>query len=524
MAKLKTYSTAKATILGTLVTLVLMFSWTAPGAARTTYRIADPTGDWGYPSPYTHYARGPGYTRMSLIFETLVWKDDSGFVPALAEDWEYLPEENAYVFELRDNVTWHDGKPFTAQDVVFTFQYTKKHPYQWVDSTIVRSAKALDRQTVKLFLDRPYASFFQDVAGTQPIIPKHIWSEVDDPGKFVSEKAVVGTGPYTLLDYSKAHGTYLYEVYGDYYLGKAVIDRLQFVKISREMIPAALRKGRVDAGPVAPEMLPRLKEEGLRIISAPVAWNAKLAIHHQKEPLSSRAFRHALAHAIDRKALVQVTQRGHAVTGSPGLIPPGSDWYNPGTPQYPYDPDKAKALLEGLGYEMEGGTFSREGKELRIELLTTVRFKEVGQFIAGELADVGIKTEFRTLEAKTLDAKITAWDFDLAVYGHGGLYDPSILEKVITGEGFNSARYRENQSLNRMIEEQLSAMDREDRKQLVFKIQEMYAEMLPALTLYYPKWYWAHNEKVDLFYTAEGMASGIPLPLNRMAFLEGPQE
>jgi peptide/nickel transport system substrate-binding protein len=106
--------------------------------------IADSTGDWGYPSPYGHYARGPCYIRMSLIFDTLIWKDESGFVPALAEKWEYLPDEKAYVFHLRKGVTWNDGEPFTARDVAFTFDYIKKHPYQWVDSSIVSNAEAVD--------------------------------------------------------------------------------------------------------------------------------------------------------------------------------------------------------------------------------------------------------------------------------------------------------------------------------------------------------------------------------------------
>ena len=67
--------------------------------------IADSTGDWGYPSPYGHYSRGPGYIRMSLIFDTLIWKDQNGFVPALAETWEYLSDEKAYVFHLRKGIT-----------------------------------------------------------------------------------------------------------------------------------------------------------------------------------------------------------------------------------------------------------------------------------------------------------------------------------------------------------------------------------------------------------------------------------
>ena len=123
--------------------LLLILCSTAPAADETVdvLTIADTTGDWGFPSPYAHYSRGPGYVRMSLIFDTLVWKDENGFVPALAENWEYLTDEKAYVFHLREGVTWNDGQPFTAQDVAFTFQYIKDHPYSWVDSSIVEEGR-----------------------------------------------------------------------------------------------------------------------------------------------------------------------------------------------------------------------------------------------------------------------------------------------------------------------------------------------------------------------------------------------
>jgi len=93
------------------------------------------------------------------------------------------------------------------------------------------------------------------------------------------------------------------------------------------------------------------------------------------------------------------------------------------------------------------------------------------------------------------------------------------LNKVIVGKGFNSARYDSNQTLNQLLEAQLSEMDAEERKELVWQIQEIYAEDLPALTLYYPNWYWAHDGSVDLFYTKDGIAIGIPIPLNRLAFV-----
>jgi len=500
--------------------LVVFYGGCGQPSESTSYAIADSTGDWGYPSPYTHYSRGPGYVRMSLIFETLVWKDDSGFMPALATDWEYVEEENAYIFELRDDVTWHDGTNFTAEDVVFTFEYTKQHPYQWVDSSLVESAEATDEYTVKLYLSQLYAPFFQDVAGTQPIIPKHIWQNVTEPEKFTDAQAVIGTGPYTLADYSQEHGTYLYKAYSDYYLGRPAVDELKFVKISAAMIPSALEQGVVNAGDAPPEIISELEGAGLTIITAPYAWNAKLMINHQKEPLSSKQFRQALAYAINRTALVEITQMGHALAGSPGMMPPTSDWYNPDTPQYEYDPARAKQLLEGLNYTLENGYFIKDSEELKLELIAEADFKEVGQFVKNQLEAMGIKIEFSTLEAKTVDARVEAWDFDLSIYGHGGLYEPSVLHTVIVEEGFNSARYHSNETLNQLLEAQLSEMDAGERKELVWQIQEIYAEDLPALTLYYPNWYWAHDGSVPLYYTMDGISSGIPVPLNRMSFVK----
>ncbi len=513
----------KLIIPAVIVWLLVLPSCPAGTPEISSYTIADSTGDWGYPSPYLHYARGPGYTRMSFIFETLVWKDASGFIPQLAEEWEYVAKENAYIFKLRHNVTWHDGEKFTAEDVIFTIDYVKTHPNPFVTligPSGVREAIAIDDYTAKLYLEQPYAPFLHDVAGTLAIIPKHIWEGVDDPKSLTGPEAVIGTGPYTLADYSKEHGTYLYKAYDDYYLGKPIVDEIKFVKVSEEMIPAALEEGSVNAGSIPPEVVSEMEQAGLTVITAPVAWNAKLMMNHQKEPLSNKKFRQALAFAIDREALVQITQRGHGIAGSPGMMPPTSDYYNPDTPKYEYSPDMARGFLERLGYKLEDGYFTKSGEVLELELIAEASFKEVGQFIKQQLETVGIKVDFRTLEAKTVDAKVEAWDFDLSIYGHGGLYEPSILKRVIMDEGFNSARYTSNEALNQLLQAQLNEMDADKRKELVFLIQIVYAEELPALTLYYPRWYWAHDGRVNLFYTKDGLASGIPIPLNRLSFIK----
>jgi peptide/nickel transport system substrate-binding protein len=524
MAKRLTTVLALIAILTASFSALTLGGCSSPTPTEITYTIADPTGDWGYPSPYLRYSRGPGYIRGSLCFDTLVWKDADGFVPALARDWEYIEEENAYIFYLRDDVTWHDGEMFTAEDVAFTVEYMKTHPDPFVTiigPTGVNSTEIIATYTIKMYLEQPYAPFINDVAGVLQILPQHIWQDVDDPSSFTGPEAVIGTGPYQLGDYNKELGTYLYEAYDDYYLGEPAVDRIIFDKVSEEMAAAALEQGSVDAATIQPELVEDMKEAGFTVLCSDHGWNAKLMINYQKEPFSNVDFRRALAYAIDRDALVEITQRGYGVAGSPGMMPPDSSWYNPDMDDmYLYNPAYAIELLEGLGYTYAGGVMMESGDQLKVSLMTAASFDEVGQFIKDALEDIGIAVDFQIMEGSTVDTKVQAWDFDLSIYGHGGLYEPSVLGWVITGNSFNSARYTSNESLNQLLDDQLHEMDATKRLDIVQQIQQIYADEVPALTLYYPDSYWAHDGHVDMFYTSGGVASGIPIAINKLAFME----
>jgi len=484
------------------------------GGSVPVYTVADTTGDQGFPSPYAHYARGPGYVRMSFLFDTLVWKDDEGYVPALAERWE-MEGDDVYVFHLRDGVTWHDGEPFTAEDVVFTVEYIKEHPYQWVDSGIIESAEALDDQTVKVTLSQPYAPFLDQVAGTLPILPQHIWAEVDDPVNYRDQEALVGTGPYTLAvdDYDQVQGTYRYLAYQDYYRGEPKVTELRFVKITEANAAAELLQGNVDNAPIEPEMIDQLSD--FEILEVPGHWwNYKLMINHHKEPMSDKRFRQALAYAIDRDELMDIAGRGYGLAGSPGFVPPDNDWYNPEMDDYyPTDPAKAEELLDDVGYD---GT--------TIELLVkggNAEDERIGELIEADLEAVGIDVDLRTMDSKTVDSKVGDWDFDLAISGHGGIIgDPNFIAgSTIDMVSFNSARYDENSELTALLEEQVTVLDEEARHDLIDLAQVLYAEDVPALSLYYTESFVAHDGQVDLYYTYNGMASGIPIALNKLSFV-----
>ena len=502
---------------------------TGTNGKNTSYTIADPTGDWGFPSPYAHYARGPGYVRMSFIFDTLIWKNEQDFIPALAEKWEYLPKENAYLFNLQNNVSWHDGQKFSAKDVVFTFNYVKEHPYQWLDSSIIKSIETVNENSVKIYLNKPYAPFLNYIAGTMPILPEHIWTKIQEPLQYQEKDALIGTGPYKLMDYNKKHGTYLYQAFDQYYLGKPKVEKLIFSKTSSEMAVNALKQGQVNAVQVQPELVGQLKKEGFEILTGSHDWVAKLVLNHKKEPLNNRDFRQALAYAINRQDLVDTCLRGHGLIGSSGLIPSDSPWYNPKVEKYSYNKSKAEELLSGLGYVKNDKYYQKDGKTLELELLFSAGGIGVpgapgirqAELLKEQLESIGIKINLRSLEAKTLDNMVVEWKFDLALSGHGGLGgDPEIMNKSISGKGFNSARYQLNEDLNKLLSKQLQELNSENRKALVNQIQEIYAQEMPCLTLYYPTWYWGSDNLVKLYYTKQGIGSGVPIPLNKMSFVK----
>jgi len=516
--------------------LAFLFSLVAHGtsaAGVAEIRIADSKGDWGYPNAFRHYPRGPGYVRMSWAFDTLVWKDREGYVPALADSWSYDPDRKAFTFNLNPRAKWHDLKPLTADDVAFTIEYFKKHPYTWISVDDVSRAEARGPHKVVIYLSKPYSPFISDIGGTMPVLPKHIWQSVDNPEAYDDPKAFVGSGPYRFMDFNKAQGTYLYEAFGEYYQGRPKADRLIYVRSGQPLVSLSGRQ--VDLANIQPDMAEPLKKKGLVVIKDERGWNKKLMINHKKAPYSNKRFRQALALAIDQKEIIDKSHRGFGTPASYGLLSLDHDMYNPGTPSYAFNPEKARALIESMGYQKgDDGYYRKDGEPLKIELLSsniTVAGQSVadrdGEVIKKQLEQIGIRVDLVNLEQATTDSKVKNWEFDLAVSGHGGVSgDARILNEMISSKygagSVNSARYDVNPELNRLLEEQMLEMDEERRKALVHRIQAVYAEDLPAISLYYPASMAAYNPDKGIvwFYTKGGISKGIPIPQNKMSLIK----
>jgi len=517
-----------------VIPALLILKAPAPAQAQIReIRIGDGKGDWGYPNPYRHYPRGPGYIRMSWVFDTLVWKDREGYVPALADSWSYDPAKMAFTFNLNPRAKWHDGQPVSAQDVACTIEYFKKHPYSWISVDDVSRVEVQDPHKVVIYLSKPYSPFISDIGGTMPIMPRHIWQSVDNPQAYDDSKAFIGSGPYRFMDFNKAQGTYLYEAFGEYYRGRPKADRLIYVRSGQPLISLGNRQ--VDLANIQPDMAEPLKQKGLVVIKDERGWNKKLMINHKKAPFSDRRFRHALAFAISQQEIIDKSHRGFAMPASYGLLSPDHDMYNPNTLSYAFSPEKARALIESVGYEKGAdGYYQKAGQPLKIELLSsniTVAGQSVadrdGEVIKKQLEQVGIKVDLVNLEQATTDSKVKSWNFDLAVSGHGGVSgDARILNEMILSKygagSVNSARFDEDPEVTALLEEQMVEMNEEKRKKIVYRIQEAYAQALPAISLYYPDSMSAyHPEKgIVWYYTKGGISKGIPIPQNKMSLIK----
>lgn len=460
-----------------------------------------PGGDWGHPTPYAHYSRGPGYYKMKLVFDSLLEKDEKGLIPWLAEKWDISPDGKTYTFYLRQGVKWHDGKPLTAQDVAFTLEYARKFPPVWgFDASLIKKVEVLDPQKVQIELTQPMATFLEKMAQLA-IIPEHIWKEVGDPYNFTKPEAAIGTGPYKLTAYSKEHGTYKFEANENFWGPKPRVKVLEFIPVSDEML--AFEQGQIAMASVPLDLLSRFEgKPEYKVVRQPGFWGYEMIFNMKKNPiLASREVRQAFAYAIDRKELVQKLARGAALPGNPGILSPDHVWYNPDVPQYEYSPEKARELLEKAGFKYQDGTGVRKnekGERLSFQLLISGGEARMAELIKQRLQEVGIEVRVVSADTKTRDARVKDGDFEIAINGHGGWgQDADFLREKFGGSGLGiqgATHSRpvtgyQNPEVDRLATAQLKETDPEKRRKLIQELQRVLAEDVPCLPLYYTTGY-----------------------------------
>jgi peptide/nickel transport system substrate-binding protein len=484
-------------------------------------------GYWGHPSPFG-FNRGPGYTRASLLFDTLVWRDAGGeTIPWLATDWSLSEDGLTWTFTLRDDVRWHDGQPLTAADVVFSIEYSKAYPgASWFMAQIneIASVTQVAENQVAIELARPFAPFIQTTAEAMLVFPKHIWEDVADPPAFVDPDAFIGSGAYRLGEYSQEEGTYLFEANPDFFLGVPYVRRIEFVPVSDSIL--ALSNREIAAfdqfGGVTEEMLAPFRQEPFAVSEAPGEWGMFLYFNLEKEtPLRDVRVRQAIAYAVDRQALVERVLFGFGDAGNPGFLPPANPFYNPDVPDYAFDLGQAKALLEDAGYD---------GTPIQLAyspdwIMASTRVVEI---IQAGTQEIGIPLELVTMDQATIDAAATEGNYEMLITGFGGLGgDPDQLRRNFASAspatGFSRAQGYANADFDALAEAQVALGDVVERREAVDQMQAILAEDLPALALYYTARVVVFDAAVfdNWYFTPGGYGGGIPMPYNKHQFIVG---
>lgn len=464
-------------------------------------------GDYGYPTPFMHYPRGPGIYKMNLIFDNLIERDDEGLIPWLAEGWDISSDGKEYTFRLRDDVYWQDGEPFTADDVKFTVEYEKEHPpISAYDLSSVSEIEVIDKQTIAFTLAQPMAPFLDEIASVR-IIPEHIWSDVDDPNTFDTSEAVIGTGPYTLEEYNKEHGTYKFTAKEDFWGPTPRVKSIEFVPVSDATV--AFQQEEIDFVGLSADLVDMFKSDPeVYIFQQPAIWGYELTFNMAKNPiLEDKNVRQAFAYAIDRDELVEKIGRSAGKPGSMGILPQDHIWFNPDLPQYEHDADKAMQTLEEAGWtDSDGnGIMDKDGKELSFDIILSSDQARIGELVKERLKEAKISVNIQAIEGKSRDAKLASGDYEIGINGYGGWgADADYLRTKFCGESFGiegASHGRpltgyQNDEVDELCLAQLSEIDAEKRKEIVYEIQEVLAEDVPSIPLYYTASYNAYRPAV----------------------------
>lgn len=442
-----------------------------------------------YQGNYANDSMAP-YMNMNLFSKLVNYDDPTKTIFGdLATEWTVSDDGMQYTFTLRDDVTWHDGEKFSADDVAWTYsdlieRGEEVYTYPYISS--IAKVEATSPTEVVFTLHKPNASFLMQIADyfAPVVLPKHIY-EGTDPLTNPANQSPIGTGPFTFVEHVAGDRTVM-KRYDDYFGGPAYLDRLIFrVFSNRATAIAAVRSGEVGYSAVSPafaeaEVLG--KTPGVKVDAVPAQIFQWFAFNMKNPILSKKDVRHAIAMAVDTEQLNDVVYSGLATPGK--TITLSHSTFTDSTATQPsHDVDAANKLLDEAGYPRgaDGNRF-----ELRYTAWNTSIFggAELAQVLRQQLAEVGIVLKIEVNDFSLFSERIyKKHDFDLNSVGglHGP--DPSTLEAFfLTTSSRNQMQY-DNPEVDRLFTEARAELDDGKRLEMYHEIQHILAEDLPRVNL-----------------------------------------
>jgi peptide/nickel transport system substrate-binding protein len=446
----------------------------------------------------------PSHLIGGLIYSGLVQRDrDLNLVGDLAESWNFSPDCLTLTFKLRPNAKWHDGQAFTADDVVFTY-HAMMHPKTPTayreDFKAVHDIAALDPRTVRVAYSKPYAKALQSW-GTA-MLPRHLLASYvqaghlrDAPQNWYSP---VGTGPYRFKDLRSGEKIVLVADPA-YYEGKPYISRLVYRIIpSQATIFLELKAKGVDAADLTALQYSRQTEypafrKAYHKFRYPSSGYTYLGFNLKDPRFADKRVRQAFAHAINKQELIDGVLLGLGREAT-GPYKPGTWVYKSDVTRYRYDMDRARQLLAEAGWKERSadGLLVKDGKPFTFTLLTNQgndERKKVAEIIQASLRELGVGVDIKILEwASFLKEYVKKRRFEAIVLGWGIGLDPDQYDiwhsSKMGPDELNHVSYA-NPEVDELLERGRASCQDTERKKYYDRLQDIFADELPVVFLYF---------------------------------------
>jgi peptide/nickel transport system substrate-binding protein len=413
----------------------------------------------------------------------------------LAESYEVAEDGLTYTFKLKQGVKFHDGSDFTAKDVKYTWDYYRNPENGAVRAglfTGVGEIETPDDYTVVVKMDSVNAASLVNWASF-PIVQSTYHAEV---GESVYRTAPIGTGAYKLKEWRAAEYTEL-EAFEEHFRGRPNIDIIRL-----EVVPEpSVRTIALQTGDAHSSVWPLLVEDSLSFADDPnytllrTLGNSikHFPLNNSVPQLSDKRVRQAMMYALDREKIIADLWQG-AATVAHSNIPPTSFYHDPTVKKYPYDVEKARALLDEAGWVPgSDGVRTKDGVRLAFTMTTITgdqarrpiaefaqqAFKEIG--VEVQLAEAPVASILEGLRAGTLESSIFNWTYN------SGALEPDPFATLHSKGGNNFNQFK-NEEMDRLIEAGLQIVDPNERKKIYDQIQAIFVEEVPCLYLQYDEW------------------------------------
>lgn len=467
----------------TLIILLLALL-TAAGFAQTVLK-AGLDVDAGTMDP--RLAQDTSAARMNeLIFDGLVRINPKlQPEPDLALSWTY-ENPTTVTFKLRPNVKFQNGEPFTAQDVVYTYDTILNKDFGAPRRSLytpIESVTAVNDLTVQFKLKEPYAPLLMYL--NMGIVP-HTYAQKE--GKNFSDHPI-GTGPFELKSWEKGSKITL-TANPDFYGGKPKIDTIEISIIPDNNVRLiALESGNLDfiTSPVPPQDLSRVKQEKNLVLEQTTALGYTYLNLNLHDPiLQDVRVRQALAYLTDTKTISQAIFYGLDTPASSFLLP-NTFYYTDNVTKYPFNVEKAQQLLDEAGWKPgPNGIREKNGKPLHLELTTNVdpNRRQILELLQTEWKEAGIDVSIRVYQWPSFIADVEAGKYQVACLGWLGLVDPDRASylQFHTNGGNNWEGYS-NPKVDQLLNQGRQVTDPTQRKEIYTQVAQIVTKDLPYIYL-----------------------------------------